>query len=224
MHEWTILTEGNPPYTGCKVTIIKSKRHHAFRLVKSLGFLAATPIVLFIMLYLIFIIGDIAGVPSEGFGDLIDLVLNMPNTWRLLGIFAGCLLLASLMPGIARSLKVVLFGEKFIFDGEQGVLLKDNRIVVQFNEVKRLEVKVSTGEMSNDYQLAVRLKSKRKVAVADSTNLEAIRELAREIVDVAGFRVVRIDPSIWRTTVGILFWSFIAFLVLTLLLVVGRHL
>ena len=89
MHEWTILTEGNPPYTGCKVTIIKSKRHHAFRLVKSLGFLAATPIVLFIMLYLIFIIGDIAGVPSEGFGDLIDLVLNMPNTWRLLGIFAN---------------------------------------------------------------------------------------------------------------------------------------
>jgi hypothetical protein len=203
MHEWTILTEGYPPHSGGKVTIIKSKRHHAVRLVKSLGALAATPIVLFLMLYLIFVIGYIAGVSSRGFGDLMNLVLNMPNTWRLLGIFAGCLLLASLIPRIARSLKVVLFGEKFIFDSEQGILLKDNRIIVQFNEVKRLEVKVSAGEMSNDYQLAVRLNNKGKVVIADSTNLEAIRELTREIVSVTDFRTVRIKPGLWpRTQAG----------------------
>jgi hypothetical protein len=169
--------------------------------VKALGFLAAMPIVLLLILYLLFVITNIWGQtsPTPTLGDLIDGIRSMPTDWWFWGVLPGCILLAKIIiPGIAGSLKIALLGEETVFDSEQGILLRDGKIAAQIDEIERLEVATFGGYGSEGpsahYRLAAKLKGKRKFIVARSFNLESIRELAREIVSVTGLRVVQVKP------------------------------
>lgn len=199
MREWTILTEGEPPYTGRKVTIIQSRLRHIVVLMVSIGILVFVPASLLILPWVFPVI--LGEHPPMSIADLVNrilLALQLELREPLLLIITiptvvGFLFLSGIIPRIARSLKIIVLGEKLVFDGEQDILFKDNRAIAQFSEVERLEVTVFAGSEGPDsYRLAVRLSDRRKVVIARSTKLASIRELAREIVSVTDFRIVQI--------------------------------
>jgi hypothetical protein len=202
MREWTILTEGEPPYTGRKVTIIQSRLRHTFLLVMSIGALVAPPAFLLVFPWVLPVIfGERSPMSAD---DLVNrtllalrLLLREPLILSIMiPTVVGFVLVLGVIPRIARSLKIIILGEKLVFDGEQGILFKDNRAIAEFDEVERLEVTVfGNSEGPDSYRLSVRLQDKRKVVIARSTKLKSIRELAREIVSVTDFRIVQARSS-----------------------------
>ena len=202
MREWTILTEGEPPYTGHKVTVIQSRPRHIFLLVMSIGILVAPLAFLLVFpLALPVILGEYSPISVDELVNqtllALRLLLREPLILSIMiPAVVGFVFISGAIPRIARSLKIVILGEKLVFDGEQDILFKDNRAIAQFDEVKRLEVTAfGDSEGPNSYRLAVRLKNKRQVIVARSRQLKSIRELAREIVSVTDFRIVQAPSS-----------------------------
>jgi len=133
----------------------------------------------------------IPGARPRDLDDLVNTImpsLGFPGLW-----IVECVLLMIFVRRIIRALKIVAFGEVFVFDKNQG-FLRNGRTIAQFSEIQGLLVTVFREADSIDrYRLAVKLAGKRDmVIVHNSTEADAVRELYRAIAAITGILVFQV--------------------------------
>ena len=82
-----------------------------------------------------------------------------------------CMLLSLiLLPAIYQSLKIVVVGERFSFDGVQRTILKNQKSLARFGEVAHLQIKTigPSGDVPETHHLSVVLESGKKIEIHNS--------------------------------------------------------
>jgi hypothetical protein len=153
-----------------QLLIIKSRLLHFLELAFLLGFIAW---------WYWNLLQDTETNPSS----LAERLAGQPDLW--LSIFAPFLML----PQVLRAAKAIA-GEIFIFDRRTNRLLRNQTFLCPMNLIDFAQIRTFHNENSAEYRVAIVCKDGSKHRIAEGSGKEALFDLAEEIADYAGVKVV----------------------------------
>jgi hypothetical protein len=133
-----------------------------------------------------YILLDLGKIPDgvHPFDHVLDRLSAQPFLW----LFVLAPVLSVLQ--IFNSLRIAVVGEEFTFNGLTRTVLKNQKQLARFNEIAYLQIRTIRGE-STEHRLTAVLQTSDKFEIHTSSKASDILELADDVADILGVRVVR---------------------------------
>ncbi|KAF7781625.1 hypothetical protein PRUB_b0911 [Pseudoalteromonas rubra] len=94
-----------------------------------------------------------------------------------------------LISNVVTSLKFIVLGEKFAFDGISQKILKNSKFLLNYSDVKNVQIRVYSGD-TDSYDLSLITIYGNSLKLADFKELSSVKELAGHIGDYLNLSVV----------------------------------
>ena len=115
---------------------------------------------------------------GENSQPFLSQITNMLPVQRLFVI----VILLSVAANSIYCLKSLLFGDAYIFDKSQKLILRNKKEIASFKEIRRLQIKtLSNNKGRPTYLLTMLLNDRRKVKIAQFRDYEEVRTVAKAV-------------------------------------------
>ena len=148
-------------------------------------------IYLFFFVYWYYSLLDLGKIPdgAHPFDHLLDRLSAEPFLWLFV---LGPLLI---VPNIFKSIRIAVMGEEFTFNGMTRTVLKNQKRLVEFDEIAYLQIRTIRGAEDAEHILTAVLQTGKKIEIDTSWNASDIIALADDVADILGVKLIRLSPE-----------------------------
>jgi hypothetical protein len=96
-----------------------------------------------------------------------------------------------LIPNIVRCIDIYINGEIYFFDGALKEIRKNKKIIAVFSDIDYIQIRtLYDSDSANEYRVSMVFKSGNKIKIEQSHNRENITNVAEDIADILGVKII----------------------------------